>query len=54
MLQKIQEEKHAGFIVNRGGATAYDVLTLIECITQKIESMYRVRLIPEIKYISDI
>ena len=47
-------EKHAGFIVNRGGATAYDVLTLIECITQKIESMYRVRLIPEIKYISDI
>lgn len=46
-------EKHAGFIVNRGNATAYDVLTLIELIKKKIDSIYGVQLIPEIRYISE-
>jgi len=46
-------EKHAGFIVNRGGATACDVLALIELIQQKIDSVYGVQLIPEIRYIPE-
>ena len=45
-------EKHAGFIVNRGGATAHDVLSLVEVVQQKIASLYGVELMPEIRYIS--
>ena len=45
-------EKHAGFIVNRGDATASDVLTLIDMIKQKIDLVYGVELHPEIRYIS--
>jgi len=47
-------EKHAGFIVNRGGATAGDVLSLIELIKKRIDSVYGVQLIPEIRYVSEI
>ena len=47
-------EKHAGFIVNRGGATARDVLSLIELVKQKIDSVYGVQLIPEIRYVSEV
>ena len=46
-------EKHAGFIVNTGGATAKDVLALIEHIKQVIFQAYGVSLICEIKYISN-
>ncbi|MBR6768705.1 MAG: UDP-N-acetylmuramate dehydrogenase [Clostridia bacterium] len=46
-------EKHAGFIVNRGDATACDVLSLIELIKNRIDSVYGVQLIPEIRYIPE-
>ena len=41
-------EKHAGFIVNTGGATAHDVRTLAEEIRRKVLSSYGVFLTPEI------
>lgn len=41
-------EKHAGFIVNTGGATAHDVRTLTEEIRRKVLSSYGVFLTPEI------
>lgn len=44
-------EKHAGFIVNRGGATAYDVLKLIEQINETIEKNYGFRLECELIYV---
>lgn len=44
-------EKHAGFIVNRGGATARDVLELIGQIQDKIDQLYGIRIACEIKYI---
>lgn len=47
-------EKHAGFIVNRGDATARDVLTLIDLVKQRIKSVYDVELIPEIRYVSEV
>lgn len=47
-------EKHAGFIVNRGDATARDVLSLVELIQKRIDSVYGVKLIPEIRYISEV
>lgn len=46
-------KKHAGFIVNRGDATAYDVLMLIELIRKKIDSVYGVHLVPEIRFIAE-
>lgn len=45
--------KHAGFIVNAGGATAADVLTLIHRIQDEVEAMIHYRLECEIHYITD-
>ena len=44
-------EKHTGFIVNAGGATANDVIELIEYIKEKIRSRYSVELVCEIIYV---
>lgn len=45
-------EKHAGFIVNRGGASAKDVLRLIAYIQKTVHGQTGVWLEPEIKCIS--
>ena len=39
---------HANFIVNHGGATAEDVLTLIRRVQATIEQQYGVKLVPEV------
>ncbi len=44
-------EKHAGFIVNNGDATAKDVLALIEHVKNKVFEGSGIRLEPEIKII---
>lgn len=44
-------EKHAGFVVNKGGATAKDVLDLIEHIQKTVKEKFDVALEPEIKKI---
>ncbi|GLI18241.1 UDP-N-acetylenolpyruvoylglucosamine reductase [Tepidanaerobacter syntrophicus] len=46
-------EKHAGFIVNTGGATARDVIELIEYIQQEVQRKFDVLLEPEIKIIGE-
>ena len=46
-------EKHAGFVINKGGATAADVLALIEEVQQRIEETNGVRLMPEIRIIGE-
>lgn len=46
-------EKHAGFIVNLGEATAADVLELIELVREKIFERTGVTLIPEIKAVGE-
>ena len=45
-------EKHAGFIVNRGGATADDVLRLIDHAKETVLRNFGVTLECEIKYIN--
>ena len=45
-------EKHAGFIINRGGATADDVKRLIEHIKETVWNAFRVELVCEIEMIS--
>lgn len=46
-------EKHAGFIVNTGGATAEDVLSLIEYIQKVIREKYSIELETEVKMMGD-
>jgi UDP-N-acetylmuramate dehydrogenase len=46
-------EKHANFIVNLGGASAADVLKLMEIIREKVLDVSQVRLEPEIKIIGE-
>jgi UDP-N-acetylenolpyruvoylglucosamine reductase len=42
-------EKHAGFVVNTGGATQKDVLELIDIITEIVGDKKRIKLEPEIE-----
>ena len=44
-------EKHANFIVNRGGATSKDVMTLVDLIQDKVRDNYGIDLELEIKVI---
>lgn len=42
-------EKHCGFVVNRGGATASDVLQLMTDVSKKVKDQFGVVLEPEVK-----
>ena len=46
-------EKHAGFVVNMGGATAQDVLTLIEEVKKRVYEFHGVTLSPEVRIIGE-
>jgi len=46
-------EKHAGFIVNKGNATAADVLALMEAIREKVHSAYGIWLEPEVQMLGE-
>jgi UDP-N-acetylmuramate dehydrogenase len=46
-------DKHANFILNRGKATARDVLELMEIVKQTVLETHGVRLEPEIKIIGE-
>jgi UDP-N-acetylmuramate dehydrogenase len=45
--------KHANFIVNRGGATAGDVLALIEMTRDRVRAQFGIALIPEIRIMGE-
>ena len=42
-------EKHAGFVVNKGGATAADVLALVRLVQERVLDATGVRLEPEVR-----
>ncbi|KAF5029689.1 UDP-N-acetylenolpyruvoylglucosamine reductase [anaerobic digester metagenome] len=44
--------KHAGFVINTGGATCRDVLALIEAVKNEVCRRTGVLLEPEIKYLT--
>ncbi len=46
-------EKHCGFIVNRGGASAEDVKNLIRHIQKTVREHSGVELVPEIRFLGD-
>lgn len=43
--------KHAGFVVNVGGATASDVHAVIEHVQDEVECQFGVRLEPEVRFL---
>ena len=46
-------EKHAGFVINRGGATCADVLTVMEQVRQRVFDATGVELEPEVKLLGE-
>ncbi len=44
--------KHAGFVINTGGATCRDVLALLEAVKNEVFRRTGVMLEPEIKYLA--
>lgn len=46
--------KHANFIVNRGGATAADVLALMELAMERVQTKFDVKLEPELKVVGGV
>ena len=46
-------EKHCGFVINKGGATAQDVLCLVEDVKKKVYEEFQVELEPEVKMVGD-
>lgn len=47
-------EKHCGFVVNKGGATAGDVLELIDTVKQKVHEQSGVWLEPEVVILGEV
>ena len=47
-------EKHCGFVINKEQATAADILSLIEQVSDRVEAKFEVRLEPEVKRIGEV
>jgi UDP-N-acetylmuramate dehydrogenase len=45
--------RHANFIINRGGATAGDVIGLVEQIRKKVKTKYGILLQPEVRIVGE-
>lgn len=46
-------EKHCGFVINKGQATAEDVMELMRQVSERVESKFGVRLEPEVKRLGE-
>lgn len=45
--------KHAGFVINAGGATAEDIYRLIQHIQKTVKEKFQVTLEPEVRFLGD-
>ena len=45
--------RHANFIVNTGGATARDILALMEMVQKRVAEKFKVELVPEVKIVGN-
>jgi len=45
--------KHANFIVNRGGATAADILALMDLTRERVQHQFGIALEPEIRIVGE-
>lgn len=46
-------EKHCGFVINAGGASAADIREVIEEVQERVKDRFHVRLEPEVIYLGD-
>lgn len=46
-------EKHCGFVINLGQATAADICRLIYDVQAEVEKQFQVRLVPEVKMVGE-
>ena len=46
-------EKHCGFVINKGEATAADVRQLMKEVSEKVEAEFGVRLEPEVRFLGE-
>ena len=46
-------EKHCGFVINRGQATAAEVEELMRRVQEKVEQEFQVRLEPEVRRLGE-
>lgn len=46
-------EKHSGFVINKNGATATDILNLIKHIQKEVKNQFQVELHPEVRIIGE-
>ena len=44
-------ENHANFIINDGTGTSLDVLRLMHKMSEEVEKKYKIKLIPEMRYL---
>jgi len=47
-------EKHCGFVINKGNATAKDFLTVVNDVTGIVKDKFGIILEPEIKYLGEV
>ena len=45
--------KHCGFVINKGNATAEDVVSLMKHVTEVVQEKYGVTLEPEVKFLGE-
>ncbi|MBR5126804.1 MAG: UDP-N-acetylmuramate dehydrogenase [Roseburia sp.] len=46
-------EKHCGFVINKDGATAADIMQLMQDVSDKVEAQFGVKLEPEVKMMGE-
>lgn len=46
-------EKHCGFVINKGDATAADICQLMQDVSDKVQAQFGVVLEPEVKMIGE-
>lgn len=46
-------EKHCGFVINRGHATAADVVAVMKHVQEEVKRQFQVELEPEVKFLGD-
>lgn len=46
-------EKHCGFVINRGDATAADICRLMEDVRENVQKQFGVTLEPEVKLVGE-
>ena len=49
----VVSEKHSGFVINAGQATAADVMALIRYVQQEVEEKFHVRIEPEVRLLGE-